>query len=116
MASGAGDGTRDAAEQSKALDSITDRVEEKELDEEKLKREYRKIAEQDRKEQEEKRKREKELAKIKVSKEDVQAIVREMEVDSDEAERKLKEHNGDVVAALKSYLTAQPAAGTETGR
>lgn len=116
MASGPGDGTRDAAEQSKALDSITDRVEEKELDEEKLKREYRKIAEQDRKEQEEKRKREKELAKVKVNKEDVQAIVREMEVDSDVAERRLKEHNGDVVAALMSYLTALPGEGAQAGR
>lgn len=105
MVSATSDTTRDAAEQSKALDSITDKVEEEELDEEKLKQEYRKILEQDRRDQEEKRRKEKELAKVKVSKEDVQLIVEEMEVEAEVAERTLKEHKGDVVATLRSFLS-----------
>jgi len=44
--------------------------------------------------------REKELAKISVSKEDVDLIVFEMEIPKSKAERVLREHNGNVVEAL----------------
>ena len=43
---------------------------------------------------------EKELAKVKVRKEDVELIIKEMEVSQSIAERKLRETGGDVVQAL----------------
>lgn len=48
--------------------------------------------------------REKELAGVKCSKEDVDVIVLECEVDKKAAERRLREHNGNLTAALKSFL------------
>ena len=48
--------------------------------------------------------REKELAAVKISKEDVDVIASEFEVDKKLAERRLREHKGDLVAALKSFL------------
>lgn len=48
--------------------------------------------------------REKELAAVKVSKEDVQVIVTEFEIDDRKAERRLRECGGDLGAALKSFL------------
>jgi len=48
----------------------------------------------------EKMEREKELLRVTISKDDVDLIVREMEVSWTHAERTLREHQGDVVAAL----------------
>lgn len=50
----------------------------------------------------EKMAKERELAKVSISKEDVDLIVREMEVGRSHAERTLREHAGDVVQALIS--------------
>ncbi len=44
--------------------------------------------------------RERELAKVQVSKEDVDLIAEEMEMPRTKAERALREHGGDVVEAL----------------
>ncbi|MEW5302781.1 MAG: hypothetical protein WDW38_004105 [Sanguina aurantia] len=48
--------------------------------------------------------REKELAGVKCSREDVDVIVLECEVDKKAAERRLREHNGNLTAALQSFL------------
>lgn len=48
--------------------------------------------------------REKELAAVKISADDVGIITSEFEIDKKQAERRLREHSGDVVAALESYL------------
>ena len=53
-------------------------------------------------EQEQKTAREKHLASVKIKKEDIELIVREMEVSTSAAERCLRESEGDVVAALIS--------------
>lgn len=45
-----------------------------------------------------------ELAAVKVSPDDVAYIVQELEVDKAKAEHRLKQHKGDVVAALRSLL------------
>lgn len=48
--------------------------------------------------------RERELASIKVRKEDVDLIVRELEVAEGKADRALREHNNDVVATLRALM------------
>lgn len=45
-----------------------------------------------------------ELDAIRVSESDVHLIRDEMALDEDTAERVLKEHNGDVVAALRALV------------
>jgi len=47
---------------------------------------------------------ERELASIKVRKEDVDLIVRELEITEGKADRALREHNNDVVATLRTLL------------
>ena len=44
--------------------------------------------------------REKELAKVSVTKEDIDLIVEELEISKATAERTLREHHGNVVEAL----------------
>jgi len=46
--------------------------------------------------------REKELAKVSVSKEDIDLIVQELEIPKVKAERTLREHHGNIVQALAS--------------
>lgn len=46
----------------------------------------------------------KELAKVKIDQKDVALIVQEIEVEKKAAEMRLREHGGDVVAALRSYV------------
>ncbi|XP_018898852.1 huntingtin-interacting protein K isoform X1 [Bemisia tabaci] len=52
----------------------------------------------------EKQKKESELAKIQIKKEDVDLIVKEMEISRTTAERTLREHSGDVVKALTALV------------
>ena len=49
--------------------------------------------------------RDKELAAVKVTAADVEIIMSELEVDRKQAERRLREHQGSVKAALQSFLT-----------
>merc|ERR1719470_590070 len=48
--------------------------------------------------------RERELAKVVIAKEDVELIVQEMEIPKEKADRVLREHGGDVVAALTALV------------
>ena len=48
--------------------------------------------------------REKKLAAVKISADDVGIIASEFEVDKKKAELRLREHDGNVVAALESFL------------
>ena len=48
--------------------------------------------------------REQELAKIKVSPEDINILKSELELTEEEAERRLKEFNNDVQAAIRDYI------------
>lgn len=48
--------------------------------------------------------REKQLAAIKVKKEDIELIAREMELTNQVAERKLREAGGDVVQCLTALV------------
>eukprot|EP00877_Chromochloris_zofingiensis_P000086 jgi/Chrzof1/10078/Cz04g26090.t1 len=95
---------RQGAEQAKALDTITDNVPEKQLDENKVKQAMAALAASQKADKEAQRKREKELAAVKINKDDVDVIVAEIEVDKKLAERRLRECNGNLVDALKSFL------------
>ena len=48
--------------------------------------------------------RERELAAVKVAAADIDVIATEAEVDKKLAERRLREHGGDLLEALKSFL------------
>lgn len=50
------------------------------------------------------RRREKELAAVKVTQADIDVIATEAEVDKKMAERRLREHSGSLVEALKSFM------------
>ena len=50
--------------------------------------------------------RERELAKVAISKEDVELIVSEMEISKEKAERTLREQGGDLVQALTALVNA----------
>ena len=51
--------------------------------------------------------RDKKLAAIKVNKEDVDIIAAEFELDTKTADRRLREHSGNLVEALQSFLGSQ---------
>jgi NACalpha-BTF3-like transcription factor len=48
--------------------------------------------------------REAELAKIVVKQQDIDFLVQELELDKNVADRALREHNNNLVAATKSFL------------
>lgn len=48
--------------------------------------------------------RERELASVKISQDDVDVLAAEFEVDKKVAERRLREHQGVLKAALQSFL------------
>ncbi|CAD5322284.1 unnamed protein product [Arabidopsis thaliana] len=55
-----------------------------------------------------KRLREKELASVKINPADVEFIVNELEIEKNVAERTLREHKGDAVAATRQLLSRYP--------
>ena len=63
-----------------------------------------KLLEESKAEKEAEAARLKELAKVKIDQQDVALIVQEIEVEKKAAELRLREHGGDVVAALRSYV------------
>lgn len=82
------------------LEKVTDYVEEKEISAQSIGDAMKAMSDRKTKERAKKQERERELAKVKINKEDVDLIVSEMEITRQIAERKLREHNGDVVEAL----------------
>lgn len=53
---------------------------------------------------------ERELASVKISKDDVEVLAEQVEVDAKVAERRLRECGGDLARALRSYLPSAPPA------
>lgn len=85
------------------LERVTDYAEEKEIySADEFKGAMSLIGDRRNKEVAEKMAKERELAKVSISKEDVDLIVRELEVGRSHAERTLREHSGDIVQALIS--------------
>ncbi|KAG7399117.1 hypothetical protein PHYBOEH_009695 [Phytophthora boehmeriae] len=93
-------------DESNAMEKLTDVVEEKQMDENKMKKAFQALLKQEEADKEAERKREKLLAAVKVQKEDVELIATEMEISTQQADRKLREADGDVVACLKTLIAA----------
>lgn len=88
------------------LEKVTDYAEEKEITGEHLNNAISAISSIHQKDADQKAQREKLLSSVKVKKEDVELISTELEIAKQNAERLLKEHNGDVAAALSAFVNA----------
>lgn len=95
---------KDQAAQDKALDQLTDHVEEKELDANKVHTAMAGLIASQKADREAQRRRDTQLAAVKVNKADVDIIAAEFEVDSKTADRRLREHQGNLLEALQSFL------------
>ncbi|KAK6644371.1 hypothetical protein RUM43_000638 [Polyplax serrata] len=82
------------------LEKVTDYAEEKEITSSDDFSELKFIGDRRTKEAADKIARERELAKVSIKKEDVDLIVRELEISRTVAERSLREHQGNLVNAL----------------
>ena len=87
------------------LEKVTDYAEEKEISAgDDLNNAINVISDKRKKEADLKEQKERQLASVKVKKEDVELILNEFEISKLSAERVLKEHNGDLSAALTSLI------------
>ncbi len=93
-----------AAEASTDLEKITDYEEDKEISSQDIANAVSLIEGRYSEERKEKAQKEKELSQVKIKKEDVDLIVDQMEISQILAEKRLREHKGDVVEALVSLL------------
>ncbi|KAG6622277.1 Huntingtin-interacting protein K [Phytophthora cinnamomi] len=93
-------------DESSAMDKLTDREEEKAMDENKMKQAFQALLKQEEADKEAERLLEKKLAAVKVSKDDVALVASEMELSSQQADRKLREAGGDVVKCLQTLIAA----------
>ncbi|EEF43096.1 huntingtin-interacting protein K [Ricinus communis] len=96
--------SKDLQQQSKALDKLTDRVEDRQLDSTRVQEAMASIAASAEADRNAMRLREKELAAVKINAADVDIIANELELDKKVAERTLREHKGDAVAAIQHLL------------
>ncbi|KAK7388004.1 hypothetical protein VNO78_22804 [Psophocarpus tetragonolobus] len=96
--------SKDLQQQSKALDKLTDRVEDRQLDSSRVQEAMASIAASAQADWQAMRLREKELAAVKINAADVDIIANELELDKKVAERTLREHKGDAVAAIRHLL------------
>ncbi len=95
-----------AGEQGKALETLTDRVPERQISNSLKVQEAmaRLIAEEEQRAQA-LRTREKELAAVKLGNPaDIDLVASELELDKKVAERRLREHGGDVLQALRTFV------------
>ncbi|CAM8986031.1 unnamed protein product [Rhodiola kirilowii] len=96
--------SKDLQQQSKALDKLTDHVEDRQLDSSRVYQAMASIAASGEADRNAMRLREKELAAVKINASDVDIIANELELDKKIAERTLREHKGDAVAAIRHLL------------
>lgn len=100
----AGADSKDLQQQSKALDKLTDHVEDRQLDSSRVQSAMAALASSKEADWNAMRLREKELAAVKINPTDVEIIANELELDKKIAERTLREHKGDAVAAVRFLL------------
>ncbi|KAL7144332.1 hypothetical protein ABFS83_07G005200 [Erythranthe nasuta] len=96
--------SKDLQQQSKALDKLTDRVEDRQLDSTRVQEAMASISASKEADIQAARLREKELAAVQINAADIDIIASELELDKKVAERTLREHKGDAVAAVRSLL------------
>lgn len=92
--------------QGKALNAITDMVEEKSLNASRVQEALKRLISEEGEREEARKAKERELAAVKINPADVDMIAAETEWDKKVAERKLREHGGDAAACLRAVLTA----------
>ena len=92
------------AKQASQLESLTDIVNEKELDKERVSAALQTLAEKEGEQRSADRDRERALAKVIVRDGDVKLLVEEFDLDKRQAERMLRESGGDAEIAISSYL------------
>ncbi|KAK9084363.1 hypothetical protein Scep_030834 [Stephania cephalantha] len=96
--------SKDLQQQSKAFDKLTDRVEDRQLDSSRVQTAMASIAASADADWNAMRLREKELSAVNINPADVDIIANELELDKKVAERTLREHKGDAVAAIRHLL------------
>ncbi|KAL4560185.1 hypothetical protein LXL04_032334 [Taraxacum kok-saghyz] len=96
--------SKDLQQQSKALDKLTDHVEDRQLDSTRVQEAMASIAASKEADLNAMRLREKELAAVKINAAEVDIIASELELDKKVAERTLREHKGDAVAAIRHLI------------
>lgn len=92
--------------EARQLDSLTDHVSERELSGDRVKAALEKLASEGAAKAEEAAKREKALAAVKVADADVAVLAQELELDKKAADRRLREHGGDLKKALLAAVSA----------
>jgi NACalpha-BTF3-like transcription factor len=95
-----------AAQTASQLDSVTDHVVEKDGDEAKGKAALAELQAVESSQRAEKQQREKELAAVKVNKDDIEVLVKELDMDKKKAERALRENGGDLAKTIASLVSA----------
>ncbi|VFQ65112.1 unnamed protein product [Cuscuta campestris] len=98
--------SKDMQQQSKAFDKLTDHVEDRQLDSSRVQSAMASISAAKEADLQVMRMRENDLAAVKINAGDVDVIANELEVDRKVAERTLREHKGDAVAAIRHLLNA----------
>ncbi|TDH66224.1 uncharacterized protein CCR75_005869 [Bremia lactucae] len=93
-------------DESTAMENLTDLVEEKQMDENKMKVAFQALHKQEEADKEAERLLEKKLAAVKISQDDVALVAQEMEISVQLADRKLREADGDVVQCLHTLIAA----------
>uniref|UniRef100_M4B5V4 Nascent polypeptide-associated complex subunit alpha-like UBA domain-containing protein n=1 Tax=Hyaloperonospora arabidopsidis (strain Emoy2) TaxID=559515 RepID=M4B5V4_HYAAE len=93
-------------DENNAMAKLTDLVEEKQMDENKMKLAFQALCKQEEANKEAERLLEKKLAAVKVGKDDVALVAQEMEISMQQADRKLREADGDVVKCLHALIAA----------
>jgi NACalpha-BTF3-like transcription factor len=106
VATPAVDGDKTAGEQGKALDTLTDVVEERQMsNSQKVQEAMSRLIAEEEERAKAQRAREKELAAVKLNDPaDVELVAAELELEKRVAERRLREHGGDVLQALRTFV------------
>ncbi|XP_078445416.1 DNA-binding enhancer protein-like protein [Wolffia australiana] len=99
--------SKDLQQQSKALDKLTDRVEDRQLNSTRVQEAMAALVSSSEADMNAIRLREKELAAVKVNPADVDIIASELELDKKVAETTLREHKGDAIAAIRHLLRTE---------
>jgi hypothetical protein len=102
----AADVDKTTGEQGKALDTLTDVVEERQMsNSSKVQEAMARLIAEEEERAKALRAREKELAAVKLNDPaDVELVASELELEKKVAERRLREHGGDVLQALRTFL------------
>ena len=87
-----------------SLETVTDYHEEKEFDASGAQEAMANMEREDLERKRERVRRQVELAKIKVKQEDIDIVVRELEITEKEAQKLLREHNNNIIELFDAFI------------